>query len=168
MNEQKNCNLIQKHIRPKTVQLALATEIAFPRRFLKKLQIRWAGISSLRKSLYFNSNVANLRISKRPISPVKPDYLRNKLHLSVIHRSTKAKAPMLTKWHPKGFTLTLHETHCVHTSKNVRKMKFISYIYTLFLHRFCSLRGAFNIWPSNAMHAIKDWCLSFKIMYTLV
>ena len=37
------------------------------------------------------------------------------------------------KWCPK------HGTHCVHTSMNLRKMKFISYIYILFLHRFCSL-----------------------------
>ena len=35
--------------------------------------------------------------------------------------------------------LTLHGTRCVHTSMNLRKMKFISYIYTLFLDRFCSL-----------------------------
>ena len=32
--------------------------------------------------------------------------------------------------------LTLHGTCCVHTSMNLRKKKFISYIYTLFLHRF--------------------------------
>ena len=36
-------------------------------------------------------------------------------------------------------TLTLHGTRCVHTSMNLRKMKFISYIYTLILHRFCLL-----------------------------
>ena len=44
-----------------------------------------------------------------------------------------------SKWHPKCVTLTLHRTRCVHTSMNLGKMKFISYIYTLILHRFCSL-----------------------------
>ena len=41
-----------------------------------------------------------------------------------------------SKWYPKGVILTLHGTRCVHTSMNLRKIKFISYIYTLFLHRF--------------------------------
>ena len=39
----------------------------------------------------------------------------------------------------KNITLILHGTYCVHTSINLRKMKFITNIYTLFLHRFCSL-----------------------------
>ena len=47
----------------------------------------------------------------------------------------------------KGVTLTLHRIHCVHTLMNVRKMKFIFYIYTIFipynLYRFCSLFGKF-------------------------
>ena len=30
-----------------------------------------------------------------------------------------------------GVTLILHVTHCIHTSMNVRKMKFISYIYII-------------------------------------
>ena len=29
-------------------------------------------------------------------------------------------------------TFTLHGTYCVHASMNLRKMEFISYIYTLF------------------------------------
>ena len=33
-----------------------------------------------------------------------------------------------SKGGPKGVTLTLHATHCGHTSMTVRKMKFISYI----------------------------------------
>ena len=37
-----------------------------------------------------------------------------------------------SKWRPKDVKLTLHDTHCVHISMNVREMKFISYIYTLF------------------------------------
>ena len=35
-----------------------------------------------------------------------------------------------------GVALILFKIHCVHTSINVRKVKFISYIYTLFLYRF--------------------------------
>ena len=31
----------------------------------------------------------------------------------------------------KSVMLTLHVTYCVHTSMNVRKMKFISYIYII-------------------------------------
>ena len=37
-----------------------------------------------------------------------------------------------SKCHPKGVTLTLHGTYCVHTTVNLRKMKLISYIYTCF------------------------------------
>ena len=57
-------------------------------------------------------------------------------HFSDIHWSMNAMGLAQSKWHPKGITLTLHRTH---TSMNVRKIKFISYIHTLFLHRFCSL-----------------------------
>ena len=66
-------------------------------------------------------------------------YLRNKFHFSEVHGSMNATGHMQSKWRPKGVMLTLHGTRYVHTSMNVRKMKFISYIYTLFLHRFCSL-----------------------------
>ena len=45
----------------------------------------------------------------------------NKFHFSVIHQS---------------MTLTLHGTHCAHTSMNDRKMKFITYIYTFFFTSF--------------------------------
>ena len=38
---------------------------------------------------------------------------------------------------PKGIMLTLLGTHCVHTSMNRRKMKFISYIYTLGKKKIC-------------------------------
>ena len=34
-----------------------------------------------------------------------------------------------SKWRQKGVNLTLQATHCIHTSMNVRKMKFISYIH---------------------------------------
>ena len=43
-----------------------------------------------------------------------------------------------SKWRPKSVTLRWHGTHCVHTLMNVRKMKILSYIYILFLHRFTS------------------------------
>ena len=66
-------------------------------------------------------------------------YLRNKFHFSEVHGSMNATGHVQSKWRPKCVTLTLHETSCVLTSMNLRKIKFISYIYTLFLHRFCSL-----------------------------
>ena len=42
-----------------------------------------------------------------------------------------ARGHVQSKWCPKGVTLTLHGTSYIHTSMNLRKMKFISYIYTL-------------------------------------
>ena len=59
-------------------------------------------------------------------------YLRNKLHFSEVHGSMNATGHVQSKWRPKGVTLTLHGTRCVLTSMNLRKMKFISYIHTLF------------------------------------
>ena len=58
-------------------------------------------------------------------------YLRNEFHSCVVHRSMNAMGLVQSK-------LTLHRTHCVHTSINNRKMKFNSCIYTLFFNRFCS------------------------------
>ena len=43
------------------------------------------------------------------------------------------------------YTLFLHRFCCFHTSVNLRKMKFISYIYTLFLHRFCCFHTSVNL-----------------------
>ena len=40
-----------------------------------------------------------------------------------------AMGRMQSKWIPKDVMLTVLATHCIHTSVNVRKMKFISYIY---------------------------------------
>ena len=51
-----------------------------------------------------------------------------------IHWSIKAMSLVQSKWRRKS---------SVHTSMNVRKMKFISYIYPLFLNSFCSLFGKF-------------------------
>ena len=68
-----------------------------------------------------------------------------------------------SKWHPKGITLTLHGTHCVHTSMNVRKMKFISCIYTLFLHLFCSLFA--NFWCKFCIYVAKR---SYKPTYLVI
>ena len=67
--------------------------------------------------------------------------LRNKFHFSEVHRSMNATGHVQSKWRPKGAMLTVHATRWVNTSMNLRKMKFISYIYTLFLHRFVH-----NLW----------------------
>ena len=56
-----------------------------------------------------------------------------------VQRKWRPKGHVQSKWRPKGITLTLLGTRCVLTSMNLRKIKFISYIYTLFLHSFCSL-----------------------------
>ena len=66
-------------------------------------------------------------------------HLRNKFHFSDFLRfkevtfwgSRNATGHMQSKWRPKGIKLTSHGTSCVHTSINLRKMKFISYIYTV-------------------------------------
>ena len=76
-------------------------------------------------------------------------YLRDKFHFSEVHGSMNATGHVESKRRPKGITSTLHRTRCVHTSMNLRKMKFISYIYTLFLHCFCSL-------------FVEIWCKSCK------
>ena len=36
-----------------------------------------------------------------------------------------------SKWGPKGFTLTLHETRSIHDFMNIPKIEFIAYIYIL-------------------------------------
>ena len=77
-------------------------------------------------------------------------YLQNKFNFSDIHRSMNAMGLGQSKWRPKGIMFTLHRTHCLHTLMNVRKMKFISYIYTSFLHRFCCLFVMF-------------WCKSCRV-----
>ena len=67
-------------------------------------------------------------------------HLRNKFHCSSVHGSMNATTGHAqSKWLPKDVTLRLHGSRSVHTSMNIRKMKCIPYIYTLFLHRFCSL-----------------------------
>ena len=64
-------------------------------------------------------------------------HLRKKINFSEVHESMNATGHVQSK--VTHVTLTLHGTRCVHTAMNLRKIKFISYIYTLFLHRFCSL-----------------------------
>ena len=54
--------------------------------------------------------------------------LRNKFHFTDIHWSMNTTSRMQSKW-PIAFK-------AFHISMDVRKMKFISYIYTLFLHKF--------------------------------
>ena len=57
--------------------------------------------------------------------------IRDEFPFSDIHRSMNAMDLVQSKCRPLGVTLTLHGTHCIHTSVNDRKGKFISYIYTL-------------------------------------
>ena len=59
-------------------------------------------------------------------------YLRNKFHFSEVHESMNATGPVQSS----GVTLTLHGTRCVHISMNLRKIKFISDIYTLIFTTF--------------------------------
>ena len=65
-------------------------------------------------------------------------YLRNKFHFSEVHGSMNATGHV-QKVTPEGHHINFPQDRCIHTSMNLRKMKFISYIYTLFLHRFCLL-----------------------------
>ena len=65
-------------------------------------------------------------------------HLRNIFHFSEVHGSMNAKGHV-------------HWIRCVHTSINHRKMKLISYIYTLFLHRFCSLFVEFYLNLANKL-----------------
>ena len=69
----------------------------------------------------------------------KKYHLRNKFHFSEMGH-------VQSKWRSKDVTLTWHETYCIYTSMNLRKMEFIAYIYTLFLHRFCSLTVFVKFW----------------------
>ena len=72
-------------------------------------------------------------------------HLGNEFHFSEVHGSMNATGPVQSS----SVTLTLHGTRCVHISMNLRKMKFISYIYTLFSHRFCSLFVEFYLNLAN-------------------
>ena len=61
--------------------------------------------------------------------------LRNKVHFSEVHRSMNAMGHVQSKRRPKSFTgitLTLHVTHRVHTSINLRKNE-IHLLYLLFV-----------------------------------
>ena len=79
------------------------------------------------------------KVAKRSI------HLRNKFHFSEVHGSMNTTDPMQSKSCPKGITLSLHGTCCFNTFLNLRKMKFISYIYTLFLQRFCCFQTSVNL-----------------------
>ena len=63
-------------------------------------------------------------------------------------------------------TLTLHWTNRVHTSVNARKMKFISYMYTLFLYRFCSSFMQFGCKSCKISDEEKFWKDVFGSMTT--
>ena len=61
--------------------------------------------------------------------------------VSVMERNG-SRAICQSKWPPKGVTLTLHGSSCVHTSMNLRKMKFIPdlhFIFILFLSIICEI-----------------------------
>ena len=66
-------------------------------------------------------------------------HLRNKFHFSEFHGSMNTTDHVQNKWCPKGVTLSLHGARCFHAFVNLRKMKFMSYIYTSFLHLFLLL-----------------------------
>ena len=55
-------------------------------------------------------------------------YLRNKLDFWKVRGIMNTSGILQS---PKGFTLHLQETRIVHDSKNIPKIKFISYIYIL-------------------------------------
>ena len=84
---------------------------------------------------FFHLQFIILSLSHVPIYSLT-NYSRNNFHFSEVHGSMNATGHVQS---PSGFMLTLHRTRCVHTSMNLRKMKFISFVYNLFLHRFCSL-----------------------------
>ena len=71
-------------------------------------------------------------------------YSRNQFHFSDIHHSMNTMEYVQSKWRTKGATLTLHRTHCVHTSINVRKMKLIFYSYSLFYIAFVHYLWSFD------------------------
>ena len=66
------------------------------------------------------------------VHPRSQVHLRNKFHFSEVHGSMNAMGQVQS---------TLHGTRCVHTSMNLRKIKFISYIYTFtsFLFIICKI-----------------------------
>ena len=88
---------------------------------------------TIKLELIFKIRPNATKVAKRSV------HLRNKFRFSEVHGSMNTTDHMQSKWCQKGVTLSLHGTRCFHTFVNLRKMKFISYIYTLFLHRFCSL-----------------------------
>ena len=73
-----------------------------------------------------------LRISHTCEEFVRIYLIRNKFHFSEVHESMNATGPVQSS----GVTLTLHGTRCVHISMNIRKIKFISDIYTLIFTTF--------------------------------
>ena len=71
---------------------------------------------------------------------------------------------MQSKCRPKGVMLTLHETHCVHSSMNV-KIKFISFLTLLFyivlVHYFSSF--TVNLVEYAAKKSYKPTCLLIRL-----
>ena len=51
----------------------------------------------------------------------------------------------LSKWSPKGFTLTLQETQSIHDSMNLPKNEFIAYIYILYYQSSINFQFSPNV-----------------------
>ena len=94
---------------------------------------------TIKLGLIFKIRSKATKVAKRSI------HSRNKFHFSEVHGSMNTTDHVQSKWCPKGVTLSLHGIRCFHTFVNLRKMKFISYIYTLFLHRFCCFHTSVNL-----------------------
>ena len=59
-------------------------------------------------------------------------FFKKQILFFCVHWSTNAMGHKQSKCCPKGVTLTLHGTRCIHTSMKFRKMKFILYLYFVF------------------------------------
>ena len=99
----------------------------------------WGGFWRYRAAPpYQNGPLVTPEVTIDALSQFDAIYLRNKFHFSEVHG-----------------------TRCVHTSMNLRNMKFFSYIYILFLHRFCSffVEFWFKSWKWAAKKSYNPTCL---------
>ena len=106
-------------------------------------------------------------------------HLRNKFHFSEVHQNMKAMGHVQSKWQPSMnavgqvqskwrplcVTLTLHRSPLWSYLMNPRKIKFISYIYPLFLHRFCLLfvKFRFKFCKTNGEEKLQTEMFGFYI-----
>ena len=54
---------------------------------------------------------------------------------SLVHRSMNAMGDEQSKCHTKSATLTLHRTHCIHTSMNLRENENSFFVFTFVYNR---------------------------------